>query len=29
MCKQFANNTHDELATLHSIAAEQLHLTMN
>jgi len=27
--KLFANNTSDELATLHSISAEQLHLPTN
>ena len=29
ICKLFANNTNDELATLHSIATEQLHLSLN
>jgi len=29
ICKLFANNTNGELATLHSIATEQLHLSLN
>ena len=28
ICKLFANNTNDELATLHSIATEQLRLSL-
>ena len=29
ICKLFANNTNDELATLHSIATKQLHMSLN
>jgi len=29
ICKLFANNTNDELATLHSIATEHLDQSMN
>ena len=29
ICKLFANNTNGELATLHSIATEQLRLSLN